>query len=195
MKCATRKAKNGILQCFELKNLQKTLAFDKRSDSFSDTNYTMFRWFLVLLNLCAISTVRVGEMLQAVYMPQATSIDPPFLFRFSNSCNECLCYRLGSNESYNIINCVKDIRSCYLYTNFSTNYTFQANNNGSVYLFQPPPALPTTIRMTSTAPSAVTSVVAPTDTATTSVIYTSNKNSKEKFPYFTMLTIIEQRDS
>ena len=141
--------------------------------SFSFTDYTMHRCFLVLMSLCTISTIRVGEILQAIYMPQIISNNPPFVFQFSNSCNECLCYKLGSDASFNIINCVKDIRSCFYYANFSTNYTFRANNNVSVYLFQLPPVLSTTARMTSIVPSTETSMDASTKAATTSAIYTS----------------------
>lgn len=141
--------------------------------SFSFTDHTMLRWLLTLMSLYSISTIKVGEILQAIYVPQTIGNNPLFVFQFSNSCNECLCYKLGSGASFNIINCVKDIRSCFYYANFSTNYTFRTNNNASVYLFQLPPVLSTTARMTSIVPPTETSMVASTKAATTSARYTS----------------------
>ena len=140
---------------------------------FSFTDYTMLRWFLVLMSLYTTSTVRVGEIMRAIYMPQTISSNSPFMIQFASSCNECLCYKLRSDASFHIINCVKDLRSCFYYANFSTNYTFLANDNVSVYLFQLPPALPTTVRMTSVVPSTESSMTASTKAATTSAIHTS----------------------
>ena len=129
----------------------------------------MFRWYLLLLNLCIVSTLRIGTISQSIYVPDPANISPSLIFQFSSSCNECLCYIIDSTRNYSIINCLHDGRLCSYYTNFSSIYTFLENNNASVYLFQSPPVPSTPTQMLSTILSTTTSIVASAKTVLTTL--------------------------
>ena len=131
-------------------------------------SFTMLPWWLFFISLYSVSTVKIGQISHGIYVPQPVGTNASYMFHFSMSCNECLCYALSSNISYVAINCISNTQWCSFYTDFSTDYSFEWNVDASVYFFQPFPTRTTAGSIISTALPLTTMT-----TATTSRISTS----------------------
>lgn len=88
--------------------------------------------------LVACSALKIGVLSNYLYLPSSSS-NSYIPYFYSTNCTECLCYaRRLSNYSFVLINCMSMGQMCFLYMNYSNNYSFQVNTIGTVYFFQLP---------------------------------------------------------
>ena len=99
--------------------------------------------------ILSASALSIGTLSQHLYYPSATGLGPAISFYYSTNCLECLCYaRTLPNNSIVAINCLRTPRVCFLYSNYSDNYSFRWNSTGKIYFFQLPLYPPVTLATT-----------------------------------------------
>lgn len=89
------------------------------------------------------SAIIIGKLSYQIYIPSPPIMNPPLIFYYLNSCEECLCYGIRSTTStFVAVNCLVDTRICLLYSSYETNYSFQWNSTNYLYFFVLPSHTP-----------------------------------------------------